>query len=77
MQRVAELFGVPITTLKDRLCGRVPSPSVKSGLEPLFSMEVEHDFVQQLFYTGSLGYGYTKGQVVQLATDFALHLDVC
>ncbi len=74
VQRAAQLFGVPITTLKDRVCGRVPLHSVKSGPEPLFSMEEEHDLVQQISYTGSLGYGYTKAQVVELATDFALHL---
>ncbi len=68
------MFGVPITTLKDRVHARVGIDAIKSGASPLFSLDEEQDLVQHISHIGSLGYGYTRAQLIQLASDFAVHV---
>lgn len=60
-------FGVPLTTLKDRVDGRV-------GAATLFNQEQESNIVEHVKTMSEIGYGYTRAEVVDLASDYAVNL---
>jgi hypothetical protein len=74
VQRAALTHGVPITTLKDRIKGRVNVDAVKSGPSPLFSQEQEALLSQHINTMAELGYGYSRVETINLASDYAIHL---
>ena len=61
VNRAADQYGVPRTTLKDRLSGRHGS---KSGLQPYLSYEEEEELVSFLFKSAEIGYPKTKDEVI-------------
>jgi hypothetical protein len=63
--------GVPLQTLTDRITGKISIDVVKSGKPPVFSLEEEARLVNHFKEMASLGYGYTRREVVDIATDFA------
>ena len=63
--------GVPLQTLTDRITGKISIDVFKSGKPPVFSLEEETRLVNHLKEMASLGYGYTRREVVDIATDFA------
>ena len=65
VNRAAQQFGVPKTTLKVRLSGRVPHGRV-SGPEPYLNKEEEQDLVDFLIQMAKLGYGKTKKDVLSI-----------
>jgi hypothetical protein len=74
IQRVAQNYGVPITTLKDRVKGRVNVDTVKSGSFPYFTQEQEALLSQHINTMAELGYGYSRMETINLASDYAIHL---
>jgi hypothetical protein len=74
IQRAAQNYGVPITTLKDRVKGRVNVDTVKSGPPPYFTQEQEALLSQHINTMAELGYGYSRMETINLASDYAIHL---
>ena len=70
----ARQFGVPVRTLRDRTMGMISGDTVKSGRAPVFELEEEVRIVEHLKEMAQLGYGYTRSEVVDLASDFAVSL---
>jgi len=61
VNRAADQYGVPRTTLKDKLSGRHGS---KSGPQPYLSYEEEDELVSFLFKSAEIGYPKTKDEVI-------------
>ena len=75
VRKAATLYGIPLTTLRDRVDKRVSVDTTKSGPEPIFSAFEEAKLVDHIRYMSNMGYGYTRNQVIELASDFAVHLE--
>ncbi|KAJ8309288.1 LOW QUALITY PROTEIN: hypothetical protein KUTeg_014162 [Tegillarca granosa] len=74
VRKAAKLYGVPLTTLRDRVDQRVHVDTVKSGPDPLLSELEEARLVEHIGYMAELGYGYSRAQVIALASDLAIHV---
>ena len=72
--KASKVYGIPKSTLMDRLKGRVDSETLSSGPPPMFTLEQESKLVDHVKKMASLGYGYTRTEVTGLATDFAIEL---
>lgn len=76
MEQAAKRYDVPITTLKDRVRGRVDVETVKSGTPPLFTQEQESTLATYLRTMGEIGYGYSRQETINLASDYAFHFGI-
>lgn len=76
VERVAKKFAIPINTLKDRVRGKIDVDTVKSGPSPLFSLEQEAYLSQHLITMAEIGYGYSRKETINLASDYAIHLGI-
>ena len=65
LNRAALEFGVPRTTLKDRIAGRVIH-GTKSGPRPYLTHEEEKELVDFLVTCSKMGYGKTRGEVLKI-----------
>ena len=74
IRRAAETYGVPKTTLIDRLHGRINVDVLKSGTPPLFSEEQEALLSGHLKTMAEVGYGYSRQETINLASDYAVCL---
>ncbi|XP_045206592.2 uncharacterized protein LOC123558800 [Mercenaria mercenaria] len=74
VKTAARQYAVPHNTLRDRVKGRVDPETLKSGPPPLFSVEEEAEFVKHLTDMAKLGYGYTVQEIVDKASNYAVHL---
>ena len=74
VERVAKIFSIPVNTLKDRVRGKTGIDTVKSGPPPTFSTEHEALLYQHLSTMSEIGYGYSRHDTINLATDYATHL---
>ena len=74
VRRAAVSFGVPQTTFRQRVLGRVDPETTSSGPSPELSQEEEAIFVEHLKSMAVLGYGYTASEVVNMASNYAMHL---
>ena len=72
VQRAANIYGVPISTLKDRVHGRVSIDATKSGPAPVLSLYQESQLVEHLKEVAYVGYGYRRKQIIPLATEYAV-----
>ena len=72
--RAAAQFNVPETTLRQRAKGRVNPETTNSGPAPLLSQEEEAVFVDHLKSMAGVGYGYTRSEVVNMASEYAVSL---
>ena len=77
VERAAKRFGVPITTLKERVRGKVHVDTVKSGPSPMFNLEQEAFLCKHLSTMAEIGYGYSRQKTINIASDFAHHLGLC
>ena len=66
INRAALEFGVPKTTLKDRLSGRVVH-GTNIGLKPYLNHEEEQELVDFLVKCSKMGHGKTRNEVVEVA----------
>ncbi|KAJ8303400.1 LOW QUALITY PROTEIN: hypothetical protein KUTeg_019796 [Tegillarca granosa] len=67
----SKAYNVPLTTLN---IGRFHIDCVTSGAPSLFSQEQESFLVEHIKTMSQLGYGYTRSEVVTLASDYAVDL---
>ena len=67
----ARSFGVPVSTLRGRVAGRISIDITTTGHPTLFNQEKEALLVEHIKAMADVGYGYTRAKVVQLASDYA------
>ncbi|XP_045178154.2 uncharacterized protein LOC123538252 [Mercenaria mercenaria] len=72
--RAAKIFGVPEQTLRDRIHGKIDPDCVTTGRAPVLSLYEESKIVDHLKTMAGYGYGYTKQETVDIATDYAIRL---
>ena len=70
INKASELYGVPKTTLKDRLSGRV-AHGTKPGPKPYLHPEEEKELVDHLTKLSDTGLPKTRREVLQIAENVA------
>ena len=70
INKAAELYGVPKTTLKDHLSGRV-IPGSRPGPKPHLQSSEETELVSHLLSMSSIGLGKTRYEVMRIAEGVA------
>ena len=58
MYKASKVYGIPKSTLLDRVWGRVGVDVVKSGPAPTLDVEQETRLVEHIKMMASFGYGY-------------------
>lgn len=76
IRKAAQRFGVPFQTLRDRVAGTVDPECIQMGRSPELSLEEEEKLLSHLKEMALIGYGYTRQEVVDLASDYAADLDI-
>ena len=74
IRKAAVTYGVPKTTLIDRIHGRISVDVVKSGTPPLFSEEQEALLAGHVQTMAEVGYGYSRQETINLASDYAINM---
>lgn len=74
VKRASITYGVPQTTLRQRVLGRINPDTTSSGPSPVLSQEEEAIFVEHLKCMAQLGYGYTASELVSMASNYAVYL---
>ncbi|XP_060588807.1 uncharacterized protein LOC132744202 [Ruditapes philippinarum] len=74
IRTTARQYGVPQATLRHKLSGRTNPEAVRSGPPPLFTQEEEALLVEHLMFTASVGYGYSRKEVIDISTEYAVAL---
>ncbi|XP_046560004.1 MFS-type transporter clz9-like [Haliotis rubra] len=74
IRKAARLFGIPVSTLHDRLSGKIDITCTRPGPEPLFNRQEEEKLVDHVKSMGSYGFGYTRNDVITIATDLGVSL---
>ncbi|CAC5377710.1 unnamed protein product [Mytilus coruscus] len=72
VHRASIVHNVPLTTLRDRVDGRIHIDTVKSGPAPLFSQEEGAELVDHGKMMAAYGYGYSRSETIMMASDFAV-----
>ena len=72
--QAARLYSVPLTTLRDFVDNRISIDTTSSGPSPLFDQMEEAKFVVHIKEIAYIGYGYTRSEILNMATDYADHL---
>ena len=67
---------MPETTIRDRRLGNVDPENAQIGPKTVFDTATEEKLVEHIVYMNSIGYGYSKSDVQNLATNYAVHLGV-
>ena len=70
--RAAREYGVPESTLRDRTLGFFYADNCILGSKRTFAVEKEHQLAEHMKYMASICYGYSKQEVINLATDLAV-----
>ena len=60
IRTTAAQFGLPESSLRHKLSGRVSEEAVRSGPPPMFTQEEEARLADHLKFTASVGYGYSR-----------------
>ncbi|XP_067649044.1 uncharacterized protein [Haliotis asinina] len=68
-------YGIPEATLHDRVRGYVNPEVVKSGKRPLLNQEEELHLVEHLKVMTASGYGYSRAEVVDMASTYTAVLE--
>jgi hypothetical protein len=74
IRKASALYGVPKTTLIDRLSGKVHVDCVTTGAPTLFAQEQEALLARHIQTMAEVGYGYSRQETINLASDFAVSL---
>lgn len=72
--RAAEQFGVPLSTLRDMVDNRISVDCIKSGPEPVLTLDEEAKLCEHLKDLAVICYGYTRAEVVNLASKYTVSL---
>jgi len=68
----AKQYGVPLTTLRDRIDGRIGLDSNRPGPSILMDKDEEKEIVHFLHTMAKYGYRYTRHDIAEIATDQAV-----
>ncbi|XP_005096523.1 uncharacterized protein LOC101856729 [Aplysia californica] len=68
----AKQYGVPLTTLRDRVDGRISMETTRPGPPLLMAKEEESEIVHFLHTMARYGYRYTRQELAEIATDQAV-----
>ncbi|XP_052275610.1 fumarate hydratase, mitochondrial-like [Dreissena polymorpha] len=74
IRTTAKEYCIPEASLRHRLNGRVNSEATHSGPPPTFTQEEEAHFTDHLKLMASCGYGYSRSEVVNMASEYAIFL---
>ena len=77
VKRAAITHGVPQTTLRQRVLGRVDPETTSSGPSLELNKKEEAVFVEHIKSMTRLGYDYTTNKVVSMASNYATFLTKC
>ena len=69
--KASKLTGVPETTIKDRRLGKVKRDTFGGGHGPIFTESQEQRLKEHAVDMMHMGYGYTRRELINLATDMA------
>ena len=70
VNKAADMYGVPRSTLKDRLSGRVVH-GIKPGPRPYLRKSEERELAEHLKELAEIGLGKTRGEVLRIAESVA------
>ncbi|KAH3781145.1 hypothetical protein DPMN_158970 [Dreissena polymorpha] len=70
------MFAVPITTLKDRVMGRVDIDTLRSGPHTLFTLDQEECLASHLQTMAEVGYGYSRQETINFASGYAVNVGI-
>ena len=65
---------MPLTTLRDRVDNRISVDTTSSGPSPSFNQIEDAKLVEHIKDMANVGYGYTRSESLNMATDYAVHL---
>ena len=71
INKIAALYGVPKSTLHDRISGRV-THGTKSGPAPYLNATEEKELADHLITVAKIGYGKTRKEVKMIAENVAI-----
>ena len=71
IKTAARQFGLPESSLRHKLCGRVDPEATRSGPQPILFMEEEH---QHIKFMSECDYGYSRTEVVDMAISYAISI---
>ena len=74
VRRASIIYKVPETTLRDRFLGNVHPDTTAAGKSPLFTNFEEAKLVDHFKTMASFGYGYSRQECVDIASDYAVVL---
>ncbi|XP_045188616.2 uncharacterized protein LOC123546428 [Mercenaria mercenaria] len=74
VKTAARQYGVPQTTLRDRVLGRIDPETTSSGPQALLSQHEEAVFVEHIKAMAQLGYGYSRSELIDQASNYAVFL---
>ncbi len=74
VQRASRMYAVPEQTLRDRVNGKINPECVTTGREPVLSMFDEAKLVDHLKTMADYGYGYTRQETADIASEYATQL---
>ena len=71
VRKAAKQFSIPRQTLRDRVKGKIDPDCTTTGRTPVFTLDEEAKLTEHIKTMATYGYGYTRQEVTDLATDFA------
>ena len=75
VRRAAAMFGVPKSTLQDKISGKVPV-SMRKGPTPYLSMELEDQIESWLVKMARIGYGQMRLDVINKVQELVVKLKI-
>ena len=75
IQRAAEMFGVPCSTLHDHISGKVEQYA-RQGPKPYLTLEEEDELANSLLRCARIGYPHTRQQVIGIVQDILNSKDI-
>ena len=72
VSNAAKIFGIPRSTLFDKVHGRTSMELQRKGPPPLISMEDERKLADYLLQMSSLGYTFSLTELLDLASELAI-----
>ncbi|XP_053381188.1 uncharacterized protein LOC128549074 [Mercenaria mercenaria] len=72
--KASRMYSVPENTLRDRVLGKIDPETVVMGKVPLFDQYEESKIANHFKEMASYGYGYTRQECVDIASDYAVQL---
>lgn len=74
VKKASKIFQVPDTTLRDRVLQKVDPETAVFGKSPVLECFEEANLVQHFKTMAAYGYGYTRQECVNIASEYAVHL---